>query len=58
MDARHSDVADVVQQRRDAQGVLPLPVQARLASERDRQRGESARRARSVRIVSFADAHE
>ena len=54
----HGDIADVVQQRRDAQRMLALAIEARFATERDGQRREATRRAGGVRIVTLAHAHE
>ena len=39
---RHGDVADVVQQRRDAQRVLTFAIESGFATERDSQRSEAA----------------
>ena len=40
---RHGDVADVVQQRGDAQCVLAFAVEPGFAAERNRERGETSR---------------
>ncbi len=57
IDARHGDVADIVQQRRDAQRVLPFAIEPGFATERDSQRSEAACGAGRVRIVPLDHAH-